>query len=308
MAVKILLVGKRGGLRHVRLGWPGVLVGLLLVLAVGPAAGIHCYRWLHPNSQTLDVQLLAQWRRQLSGQDAKLRQIEHLAAMESGAVGRQLARMQARLWRMEALGERVVDAVEIDGDEFDFAAPAAQGGSASHPETPLEWRELRTHLDALAKNLRRRESELQVLESILSGRERRAAAAPAGRPIRKGWISSPYGERVDPFSGKMSWHFGVDFAGRQGADVIAVADGVVVHAGPWQNFGNMVEIDHGDGYVTRYAHHEALSIAAGEIVKRGQKIASMGSSGRSTGPHVHFEVLKDGRHVNPARYVERVGS
>ena len=306
--MKILLVGKRGGLRHVRLGWPGALVGLLLFLAVGPAAGVYCYRWLHPKPQILDVQMVAQWRQQLSGQDAKLQQIEALAAMENDAVGRQLARMQARLWRMEALGERVVDAASIDGDEFDFAAPAAQGGPVSHPETPLEWHELRTHLDALAKDLRRRESELQVLESVLDGRVRRAAAAPAGRPIRKGWISSPYGKRVDPISGKMSWHFGVDFAGRQGADVIAVADGVVVHAGPWQNFGNMVEIDHGDGYVTRYAHHEALSIAAGDIVKRGQKIASMGSTGRSTGPHVHFEVLKNGQHVNPARYVARAGS
>lgn len=303
--MKILLVGKRRGPRSIWLGWPWLLAGLLLVLAVGPVAGISLYRWLNP--EIVNVQIVAQWREQLASQEVKLQQIEQLAAAESGAVGRQLAQMQARLWRMEALGVRVLDAAEIDGEEFDFAAPAAQGGPVSRPETSLEWRSLRAHLDALAGDLRRRGGELDVLESILGSRERRAAAAPAGLPVLKGWISSPYGKRVDPISGKMSWHSGVDFAGRQGAEVVAVADGVVVHAGPWQGFGNMVEIDHGDGYITRYAHHEELFIAAGEIVKRGQRIASMGSSGRSTGPHVHFEVLKNGRHVNPAKYVARAG-
>lgn len=303
--MKILLVGKRGGRGPIRLGWPWLLAGLLLLLTVGPAAGISLYRWFSP--QIFNDQVLAQWRSQLAEQEGKLRQIEQLAAAESGAVGRRLAQMQARLWRMEALGARVLDVAKIDGEEFDFSAPAAQGGPVNLPETALEWPSLRAHLDALAGDLRRRDSELDVLESILGSRERRAAMAPAGLPVRKGWISSPYGERVDPISGKMSWHFGVDFAGRRGADVVAVADGVVVHAGPWQGFGNMVEIDHGDGYRTRYAHHEALFIAAGAIVKRGQRIASMGSTGRSTGPHVHFEVLKNGRHVNPAKYVARNG-
>lgn len=303
--MKVLLVGKRGGRGPIGLGWAWLLVGLLLLLTVGPVAGISLYRWFSPPA--VNDQVLAQWRAQLADQEDKLRQIEQLAAAESGAVGRRLAQMQARLWRMEALGARVLDVAKIDGEEFDFAAPAAQGGPVSLPETPLEWGSLRAHLDALAGDLRRRGSELDVLESILGSRERRAAKAPAGLPILKGWVSSPYGKRVDPISGKMSWHFGVDFAGRRGAEVVAVADGVVVHAGPWQKFGNMVEIDHGDGYITRYAHHEALFVAAGDIVKRGQRIASMGSTGRSTGPHVHFEVLKDGRHVNPAKYVARAG-
>jgi murein DD-endopeptidase MepM/ murein hydrolase activator NlpD len=165
--------------------------------------------------------------------------------------------------------------------------------------------DLRADVDTLARNLKIRETELEILESMLRDREYRAEVAVAGRPVTWGWISSAYGERVDPFSGKMAWHAGLDFAGKQGSDVIAVASGVVTHAGKRFGYGEMVEVTHGDGYVTRYGHHAEIVVRVGEIVKKGQVIGKMGSSGRSTGPHVHFEVLKDGRRVDPARYVVR---
>ena len=158
---------------------------------------------------------------------------------------------------------------------------------------------------SLASGLRARESELEILESMLRNRDYQEARELAGRPVTWGWMSSPYGKRVDPFSGKLAWHAGVDFAGKDGSDVVAVASGVVTYAAKRYGYGLMVEVNHGDGYVTRYGHHAELLVKVGDIVKRGQPIGTMGSSGRSTGPHVHFEVLKGGRHVDPARYVAR---
>jgi murein DD-endopeptidase MepM/ murein hydrolase activator NlpD len=126
---------------------------------------------------------------------------------------------------------------------------------------------------------------------------------PSGRPVRNGWVSSGYGMRTDPFTGKKEFHEGIDFAGKEGSRVLAVADGIVSWAGWRKGYGKMVEITHGNGYATRYAHNEKLLVSVGETVKKGQTIALMGSTGRSTGPHVHFEVVHNDREVNPAKYV-----
>ena len=153
--------------------------------------------------------------------------------------------------------------------------------------------------------LESRESQLQILQSMLSDKKLKSERTVAGRPVLKGWMSSEYGMRTDPFSGGSRWHAGVDFAGRQGSDVIAVASGVVTWSSERSGYGNMVEINHSDGFVTRYAHNEANIADLGAIVKKGDLIAKMGSSGRSTGPHVHFEVFKNGRTVDPASYIKR---
>ncbi len=127
---------------------------------------------------------------------------------------------------------------------------------------------------------------------------------PAGRPITEGWLSSRYGRRIDPITGESAWHSGVDFAGKRGSDVIAVAAGVVVEASSQKGFGRYVEVDHGNGWTTRYAHLDSFDVAAGDIVTRGQRLGAMGSSGRSTGPHVHFEVRQNGRKVNPQKVLQ----
>jgi murein DD-endopeptidase MepM/ murein hydrolase activator NlpD len=165
---------------------------------------------------------------------------------------------------------------------------------------------LDTQLASLSQRLKQRETELSILDQVLLGVYNDKGARPAGAPIVKGWMSSPFGERVDPISGKKAWHEGMDFAGAKGSEVIAVANGVVVFAGYRDGYGQMVEISHGKDMRTRYGHHEEVLVHAGQSVKRGDVIARMGSSGRSTGPHVHFEVLKEGRPVNPARYVSAV--
>jgi len=212
--------------------------------------------------------------------------------------------MQARLLRMEALGARVAEVAALDDGEFDFASAPATGG----PEVPsqeLEGFELQDALADLSLDLQRREAELEVLEGLLRDRDYRDATAVAGKPVSSGWISSWFGNRVDPFSGDSAFHSGLDFTAPRGTAVQAAAGGIVIFAGRMNEYGNAVEINHGDGYVTRYAHQDKLRVTVGEVVKRGQVIGAVGTSGRASGPHLHFEVLKNGQYVDPRRYIAR---
>lgn len=301
--MKIILLRERGSSRALKVSWQSAFVGAL-ALAVGCLLTV---TWVadQVSAEVVDAHTVAQWRERLAEQQQEVDQVKAVAAAQSQAVGRQLAQMQARLLRMEALGARVTEMAELDEGEFSFADPAPQGGPSMSRQDALAWPDLQASLDELSAGLRARESELEILESMLRDQDFRQAAKVAGRPVSWGWMSSPFGKRVDPFSGKMAWHAGVDFAGKDGSEVITVASGVVTHAGKRSGYGQMVEINHGGGYVTRYGHHASLLVKAGDIVKQGQPIGTMGSTGRSTGPHVHFEVLKNGRSVDPARYVAR---
>jgi murein DD-endopeptidase MepM/ murein hydrolase activator NlpD len=251
----------------------------------------------------VDAQVVAQWRAKLANQRELVAAVEQKSQHQSAAVGRQLAQMQARLLRMEAIGAHMTDAAGLKGEEFDFNTPPAQGGPIEGGQTTLGWNELGAELNQLSSYIKRREFELDILDDVLINEEIRDASLVRGRPVKWGWLSSQFGQRVDPITGKTAWHSGVDFAGRDGSDVIAVASGVITFAGERSGYGKLVEISHANGYVTRYAHHKELVVQAGDVVKKGETIGIMGSSGRSTGPHVHFEVLKNGRGVDPARYV-----
>ncbi|NKC00973.1 MAG: peptidoglycan DD-metalloendopeptidase family protein [Pseudomonadales bacterium] len=257
------------------------------------------------NFQTdaVDAEVVADWRAKLSKQDQVVAQLERKSTAQSTAVGRQLAEMQARLLRMEAIGAHMVS--ELDTPEFDFAAVPAQGGPVTGSQSMLAWNELQRELAELSLQLRKRETELNILDSVLVSEEIAQSSDVSGRPVNWGWLSSQYGQRVDPITGKEAWHSGVDFAGRDGSDVIAVASGVVTYSGERSGYGRMVEISHANGFVTRYGHHKALLVSTGDVVKKGEAIGKMGSSGRSTGPHVHFEVLKHGRTLDPAKFVAR---
>lgn len=216
--------------------------------------------------------------------------------------------VQARVARLEALGGRLADMANFS-KEFDFYSDPAIGGPEGgyillDDKSPAAINILHDY-EKLGEKLRIREQELLALESLLSSEELQKEQYLHGKPVQKGWLSSPFGKRIDPFHGRVRWHKGVDYAGELGSAILAVASGVVVWSGDRYGFGDMVEINHGNGYVTRYAHNSKNNVQIGDVVKKGQAIAAMGSSGRSTGSHVHFEVLKNGKAVNPERYIYR---
>ena len=275
------------------------------IAAVGLVTLVAATGFITPYFQqdVVDAKVVSHWRTQLAEQDELVAKLERRSAAQSAAVGRQLAEMQARLLRMEAIGAHMVS--DLDTPEFDFAKSPAQGGPVSGEQSTLAWDELQKEMVSLSSQLRKRETELNILDSVLVSKEIADDSNVAGRPVKWGWLSSHYGKRVDPITGKDAWHSGVDFAGREDSEVIAVASGVVTYAGKRSGYGYMVEISHANGYVTRYAHHKTLLVSTGDVVKKGATVGTMGSTGRSTGPHVHFEVLRHGRTLDPAKYVAK---
>ena len=278
------------------------LAGLISIPAV---AGFVAYR-LGVGEAALTGEMVAKWREVLDQQQESVEDVRFEAEHNLEASALRIAQLQARIVRLDALGERLTKIGKLDEGEFDFSAPPAMGGPENASDLaayqPPAYIEL---LDQLARDIEDREQQLGVLETLLADRKLQRDIFLAGRPVKKGWLSSRFGQRNDPITGKRAWHNGVDFAGKEGADVISVAAGVVVFAGTRSGYGEMVEINHGGGYSTRYGHHKSLVVKAGDIVRKGEVIGLMGSSGRSTGPHVHFEVFKNGRIVDPSTYIHR---
>ena len=249
-------------------------------------------------------------------QAESLAQLGVEARSRMAAMTRRLASLQAHVTRLDALGLHLTDLAGLDLEEFDFSGAPALGGpsipapyeglptSAPHDSSP-SVRKVETQFGLLDQLFAEREAQFDVLAGLLSSEQLRAESAPSGRPIISGWQSSPYGYRIDPISGQRAWHDGVDFAGKEGAEILAVASGVVSWSGSRSGYGQMVEVAHGDGLSTRYAHNRENMVEVGDLVRRGDVIALMGSTGRSTGPHVHFEVFKHGRAVDPATYISR---
>ncbi len=218
-----------------------------------------------------------------------------------------VAELKSRVTRLDAVGMNLTQSAGLEPGEFDFAmAPALGGPLMTAQEDARELiPALEGELFALSTALDDREVQLDILSELIQGEQLRDDATPAGKPILSGWLSSHFGSRIDPFSGKKAWHEGMDFAGREGSDIVAVASGVVSWSGERYGYGKMVEVAHGDGVITRYAHNQENLVKVGDMVRRGDVVALMGNSGRSTGPHVHFEVHKHGRPVDPASYLRR---
>lgn len=221
------------------------------------------------------------------------------------ALSLRVGKLQAHVVRLDALGERLAEAGNLDTGEFDFSAEPPLGGTSAADgfQRGQTVTGLLADLKRFTKLLEDRERKLSMLEELAVKHELHKKTIPAGRPVKGGWVSSYFGQRRDPFTGKKAMHKGLDFAGKKGSDVIAVGIGVVTKVARDPGFGKLIEINHGNGYVTRYGHNEAVLVKEGERVDQGQTIAKMGSSGRSTGPHLHFEVLLYGEQVNPATYV-----
>ena len=216
-----------------------------------------------------------------------------------------IGQMNARVIRLDALGRRLVEMADIGESEFDFDSTPAIGGPEEPELSTLSAAvpEVVDLMATLGSQLDNREAQLGVLESVLMNKSLSERVYPKGRPVKTGWMSSYFGRRTDPFTGKPGNHRGVDFAGKHGAEIIAVADGVVTWSSKRYGYGEMVEINHGNGYATRYAHNFENLVAVGEEVKKGQVVALMGETGRATGPNLHFEVLHRGHRVNPVSFV-----
>ena len=285
---------------------PLTLVAGAVVLAAGLAGNLFWAQALLHGGSLSSRQASVDLRVALEAQRSELAALRGQAESDSQAVGRHLAALQGQFLRLEALGAHLTEVAGLADGEFSFGEPAPVGGPENPvmtPAGPSGGFDFTTQLDELAARLDAREIELNVLDGVLAHQQLEEQRSPRRRPITAGWLSSNYGKRVDPITGQPAWHQGIDFAGRAGTPVVAVAGGVVTYAGRRTGYGMLVEIHHGDGYATRYGHHQALSVKVGEVVKKGQQIGLMGSSGRSTGPHVHFELLKNGKPQNPKAFL-----
>ena len=266
------------------------IAALILVAALVVVLSVAGYR--HVEKRLLEDELQA------------LQELRTSTETSMNAMASRLSVLQSHVMRLDALGFRLASMAELDDIEFGVENPPGIGGVQTmldNSSRELSDFDFLISLNRLEQALRDRRDKLSAMESMLMGRSLQDQALPQGNPAKGGWISSLFGYRSDPISGQREFHQGVDLAGKSGLPVTSVASGIVTRSGPNQGYGNLVEISHGDDYVTRYAHNSENLVAVGEKVEKGEVIAIMGSSGRSTGTHVHFEVVRNGKHVNPGQ-------
>jgi len=247
---------------------------------------------------------IAKLKAEISEQQQELDSLARDHQANINGLAARLAELKAGSTRLDALGERLVKLGQLDPAEFDFDQPPPMGGPehlVKNSQTDVI--DVSEAVSQLSTTFQHQLARLDALQLLMLDRNLEEERTPSGWPVKSGWISSGFGERNDPFTGKLTKHDGLDFAGKKGSDVLSVARGVVIWASTRHSYGKTVEIDHGNGYVTRYAHGDELLVNVGDRVTAGQKIAKMGQTGRATSPHVHFEVLKKGRAINPRKYV-----
>ncbi len=296
----ILLSKFRGRPCRVQIGSPVQLM-LLFVFALlfSSALGMAGY-WL--GTSQVSSSNVVSLQQEIKLQRKLINQTRFNARADIDALAARLGEIQAHAMRLNALGQKLVSIARLDRGEFNFETSPGVGG----PDEPgVQEMDFGSEIDLVISELEDREQQLSVLEDILMSSHMEEEVYPEGRPVNRGWISSYYGTRTNPFTGKLQFHKGMDFAAKAGSDVLAVAGGVVTWSGKRYGYGNLVEINHGNGYITRYGHNAENLVEVGDTVKKGEVISLMGSTGRSTGPHVHFEVIKNGRQINPQKFVQR---
>jgi len=303
--MNVILVGRKSGrVKQFDLRHPVVVsVALLLVLGIlGTAFSIGVGLGARHVANPIDQ--LGNWSAELVRQKGQIEDTKRVLQEKVNALAMRVGQMNANVIRLDALGKRLTRMANLDDGEFDFGHPPAIGGGETGADgQPAQIPDLTAMVDTLQTQLSSREQQLGVLENMILTRELNKQVYPEGRPVQEGWISSYFGRRADPFTGYSAVHKGLDFAGPEGTKVTAVAAGLVIYSGERAGYGQMVEINHGNGLSTRYCHNEQLLVKQGDMVRKGQDLALMGSTGRSTGPHLHFEVLKNGVQVDPLRFV-----
>jgi murein DD-endopeptidase MepM/ murein hydrolase activator NlpD len=241
-------------------------------------------------------------QQRLAQESARTQATQVQAQRELNAIAARVGELQAQANRLNALGERLTRMGGLKDGEFDFQRPVGVGGDGDVRD--MRKVELGNSLTGLERTLGSAGEQLTVLDSLLTDRQLSQDAVPSRVPVLDSYVTSGFGERADPIVGGGEFHKGIDFSANTGDAVLAVADGVVSFVGERSGYGNVVEIDHGNGYVTRYAHNSRLERRQGELVRAGQEIAKAGSTGRSTGAHVHLEVWQNGRVVNPRPFLQ----
>lgn len=286
--------------RQIR-GWLPIAAGALAVLGLSFWAGLS----FQSGRGLLPSRVVGAWSSEIEQQRQELARVHAQAEQDSHALARRIAELQAHIMRLDAAGARMTQIAKIDPKEFDFDRAPPMGGPESDAGSPTPvLQDVMGSLDRMQKQLSDRERQMRVLEDLLLASKLQQEVKPSGWPVDGGYITSGYGARTDPFTGLRSSHPGVDFAAAEGSEVLAVAGGIVSDAGERNGYGELVEINHGNGYVTRYGHNSRILVKVGDRVVKGQAISLMGSTGRSTGPHVHFEVLLNGNTVNPEQYIQ----
>ncbi len=287
-------------------GRSAAVFGLLLLGVLGTAAFAGGYWYSAQTGSGVSVGEVADLTDELDVQRQAIETTRQQTEDTLDALAIRIGQMNARVIRLDALGRRLTEMADLNDGEFDFDSVPAIGG----PEEPYQTGsaavpEVLAAMTELDSQLNNREAQLGVLESVLMNQNLSERVYPQGRPVKSGWMSSYFGRRTDPFTGKPANHQGVDFAGKSGAEIVAVADGVVTWSSPRYGFGKLVEINHGNGYATRYAHNSENLVVVGDEVRKGQTVALMGDTGRATGPNLHFEVLQNGRRVNPVTFIRQ---
>jgi len=303
--MNVIILSKRDGhARHLQLHTLALGCVVLAVLAiVGGAFGVGMTLG-HGGSGGSALGQTARWSQILAKQHEEIADLKQQMRARADAIAIQLGDMKAHVIRLDALGQRLTSMAGIKSSEFNFGHDPPQGGPEMDiPGSRPDIADISTMLKSLQSQIDLSGSRLSALENVILSRQLGQEIHPEGRPVNSGYISSGFGERVDPFTGSGEFHEGIDFAASEGTQIRAVAAGIVTWAGPRGGYGNMVQIDHGNGYATRYGHAYKVLVHVGETVNRGDVLALVGDTGRSTGPHVHFEVLKNGHEVNPARFV-----
>lgn len=283
------------------------IIAGFLALAIPAAIGFICYSLpLYPLDLNQPRMLLGEPRSELPPSDSARAQShlrENLSAMAT-----RVGQMQARLLRLDSLGERLAKAVGIKPQDVQLEEDPGRGGALSSiPQQDFSMEELNAQLDALARQVDERYETLGMIESITRMEQVKRKLVPSAKPVAGAWHSSSFGWRVDPFTGRKAMHEGIDFVASAGTPIFAAAGGTVVYAARHPQYGNMIDISHGNDLVSRYAHASRLLVKVGDIVQGGTRIAEVGSTGRSTGAHLHFEVHLKGVPQNPARFLQMPG-
>ena len=245
------------------------------------------------------------YRKDLIEQQRKIDKLRQYNQLMVHSLMMDLAKLKAHIIRLDSLGERLTDVAQLDKKAFNFSTEVAIGGSVDANEIISKniYSDFDKQIAEITKELNDQSKQFDILENLLLDAQLTQDITPTGKPAEHGFISSYFGTRKDPFTGRKKMHKGIDMAGKSGSNVVATADGVVTLVETQRGYGQVVDIDHGYGLSTRYGHNKSVLVKVGDIIKQGQIIATMGSTGRSTGPHVHYEVLKNGKHVNPGKYI-----